>query len=83
MGNRQKRLIGAETALASLAGILAILSVFWRDWIEILFHLDPDHHNGNAELLAITSLACLSLVLGVTARWQTVRWRRAAASPPS
>jgi hypothetical protein len=79
MSRMRKRLIAVEAALASFAGILAIISVFWRYWIEILLHWDPDHHNGSAELLTIVSLASLSLLLGSTARWQAVRWRRAAA----
>jgi hypothetical protein len=79
MRKTQKRLIAAEAAAASLAGLLAILSVFCRDWIEILFQWDPDHHNGGAELVIIVGLASLSVLLGSSAGWQTVRWRRAAA----
>jgi hypothetical protein len=80
MSNRQKRLIAAEAVLASVAGTLAVVTVFWRDWIEFLFGWDPDHHNGSAELAIIIGLACIAVVLGITARWQAVRWRRAAAA---
>jgi hypothetical protein len=79
MSLMRKRLIAVEAVLASFAGLLAIVSVFWRDWIEILFHWDPDHHNGSAELLTMVSLAALCLLLGSAARWQTLRWRRAAS----
>lgn len=76
----RKRLIVIETALAALAGLLAVVSVFWRDWLEIGFRWDPDHHSGTAELTLIAGLAVLSVLLGCTARWQAVRWRKAAAA---
>ena len=79
MSKTRKRLIAVETVLAGLAGMLAALTIFWRDWIEILFGWDPDHHSGTAELLIIAGLACVGLLLGFVARWQTVRWRRVAA----
>ena len=80
MSKIRKRLIAAETALAGLAGLLAVVSIFWRDWLEIVFHADPDHHSGSTELLLIAGLAALSVLLGCAARWQVVRWRRAAAA---
>jgi uncharacterized membrane protein HdeD (DUF308 family) len=83
MSKARRRLIAMEAGLAGLAGILAIISIFWRDWLEVVFHWDPDHHNGSAELLIIVGLAVLSLLLGIVARWHTVRWRRAAAAPTS
>jgi len=32
-----------ETALASLCGFLAVLTLVWRDWIEALTGFDLDH----------------------------------------
>ncbi len=81
MSMLRKRLVAAEAVLASLAGLMAIVSIFWRSWIEAVFGWDPDHHSGAAELLIIAGLAAVSLVLGAAARWQTVRWKRAAALP--
>lgn len=79
MNRMRKQVIATETALAGLAGLAAIVSIFWRDWIEILFRWDPDHHSGNAEFLFIAGLALVSILLGCSARWQAVRWRRMAA----
>jgi hypothetical protein len=79
MSRLRKRLIAVEAVLASLAGLMAIVSIFWRDWLEALFRWDPDHHSGTAELLIIAGLAAASLLLGAAARWQAVRWTRAAA----
>ena len=79
MNKMRKRLIVAETAVAGLAGFLAVLTIFWRDWLEMLFSWDPDHHSGTAELALIAALAVTSLLLGCIARWQVVRWRRAEA----
>jgi hypothetical protein len=75
----RKRLLAAEISLAGLSGVLAVVTIFWRDWLELLFGWDPDHHNGSAEILIIAGLAAVSLLLGVVARWQTVRWTTANA----
>ena len=80
MSRKQRTLIAVEIALAALVGLLAIVSLLWRDWIELVFRWDPDHHGGSAELLIIVGLAAVSLVLGAAARWQTVRYRRVAAA---
>jgi hypothetical protein len=59
---------------------LLSLTIVWRDWIEILFGVDPDNHSGSLEWLI--ALGCLALViaLGFLAR----RERRALSSrrPP-
>jgi len=62
-----------ETGLASLTGILAIVTLFWRDWIEALTGFDPDHHSGSAEWAIVAGLAAVSVLLAVAAR---VEWRR-------
>ncbi len=33
-----------EVSLAALTGILGVVTVFWRDWIEALTGWSPDHH---------------------------------------
>ena len=39
-----------EILLAVVSGISTVLTVLWRDWIEILFGMDPDHGNGSASI---------------------------------
>jgi hypothetical protein len=63
----------AELALAILSGGLAVLTIFWRDWIEALTGFDPDHHNGSFEWLIVLGLAVAALVLSLLA---ARTWRR-------
>ena len=44
--------------VAAFCGILAVLTIFWPDWIEALTGFDPDQHDGTVEwLIAITLLS--------------------------
>ena len=55
-----------EMVIASAAGILGIMTIFWRDWIEGLTGWDPDHHNGgSAEWLIVAGLLILAAVAGL------------------
>lgn len=56
----------AETALSVVTGTLAVATVFWRDWIEVVFGLDPDGGSGSVEWLIIATLAGLSLACATT-----------------
>jgi hypothetical protein len=42
--------------LACFCGGLAILIIFWPDWIEALTGYDPDQHNGTVECLIVIAL---------------------------
>ena len=35
---------------------LAVLTIFWRDWIETLTGYDPDQHDGTVECLIAIAL---------------------------
>ena len=69
-----------ELALATVSGLLGLLTLVWRDWIEVVFRFDPDHHNGSAEWLAVFVLLATSVLVGLLARAQ---WRRVAAGSPA
>ena len=69
--------IAAETVIASAAGALGVLTMFWRDWIEALTGWDPDHHNGSFEWLIVVALLAVAAALGAVARRD---WRSLTAS---
>jgi hypothetical protein len=62
-----------EAALASTSGFLAVLTLFWRDWIEATTGLSPDRHNGSLEWVIAAALFLTSAVVAVAAR---IEWRR-------
>jgi len=68
-----------EAGLA-VGGSLAIVTLFWRDWIEALTGFDADHHNGSLEWAIVAGLVVLSMVLALVARAEWRRPRAAAAT---
>ena len=55
-----------EVSLAVLTGLLGVLTLFWRDWIETLTGWSPDRHSGSVEIglvamLVITSVSCAAI----------------------
>jgi len=69
-----------ETSLASLCGVLAVLTLWWRDWIEALTGFDPDHHSGSVEWAIVAGLFLLCIAVSVVAR---AEWRRAKVATTS
>jgi undecaprenyl pyrophosphate phosphatase UppP len=67
-----------ETAVALLAGVLGIVTIFWHDWIEILTGRDPDQHNGSVEWILVVALLAVAVAAGLAARRH---WRPLSASP--
>jgi hypothetical protein len=63
-----------EFILGWVTGVLAIVTIFWHDWIEIVFGADPDKGNGSVEWLIVSILLVLTVVLAISAR---LEWRRA------
>jgi hypothetical protein len=57
-----------------VTGIVAIITLFWNDWIEAVFGVDPDNGNGSAEWLVVLILLFLTVALALGAR---LEWRRA------
>jgi len=66
-----------ELGLAGTSAFLAIITLLWPYWIEIVFNIDLDMDNGSLEL-AIAGLSCvLAVAFSALARRE---WRRAAVS---
>ena len=57
-----------EVGAAGAAWFLALLTLFWRDWIEAIFGVDPDHGNGSLEWAVVGGLALVGLVASLVAR---------------
>jgi hypothetical protein len=65
----------AEATLAGLSAALVLLTAIWHDWVEGIFGVDPDHHDGGFEW----QLAIVCVVLAVAfSRLARDRWRKAA-----
>jgi hypothetical protein len=56
-----------EVGLASLAAITAGITVLIPQWIERVFHVDPDRGSGALEWLIVGALAVLAVVFAATA----------------
>jgi hypothetical protein len=70
-----------EAGLALASFIFAVLTIVWRDWIEIVFRVDPDHHSGSLEWGIVLVAAAVTIAFAAAAR---VEWRkRVAASAQS
>jgi len=71
-GNHHTR-FWVETGLSGATAILAILTVFSREWIELLTGWDPDHGDGWLEWAIVIVLGVVALIFGAVAR---AEWRQ-------
>jgi hypothetical protein len=69
-----------ETICSAVTGALAVVTLVWRDWIEGVFGVSPDAHNGALEWSLVVVLALASVVLTLVARFE---WRHAALAQGS
>ena len=60
--------VWVEAVVAGLSASVAVLTLFWRDWIEAIFHVDPDRHNGSVEWAIVALLFTVSLLLALDVR---------------
>jgi hypothetical protein len=72
-GRRLRRRSRIEGWIGGAAAVFAVVTVLWRDWMEVVFRVDPDHGNGSFEWLVVGVLFGLALVLAASARYD---WRR-------
>ncbi|MFY9887221.1 MAG: hypothetical protein WAK71_02840 [Streptosporangiaceae bacterium] len=64
-----------EALLGAFTGFLLVLTLVWRDWIEGVFGVDPDHGNGSLEWLICAVCLVATAVFFLAARRD---WRAAA-----
>jgi hypothetical protein len=58
-------------ALASAGA--ATVTVVWPDWIELVFHWNPDHGSGSAEWLVVVAAALTAVA---SSAFAALEWRR-------
>ena len=66
-----------EAGLAGISAFLAIVTVLWPDWIEIVFNVDPDMGDGSLERAIVGVAFVLAVAFVALTRRE---WRRAAVS---
>jgi hypothetical protein len=69
------RLFWAETGLAAISGILALITLVFPDWIEFVSGWDPDQHDGSVEKLIVVGLFAVAVAMAAAA---AIEWRRSA-----
>ena len=77
-----RRLPSVELGCAGIAAVLFVVTALWKDWIEILFGVDPDAGSGALEWMIPTLFLVAALLLSVSAgRRLHGRGARARSSP--
>ncbi|SFT65927.1 hypothetical protein [Arthrobacter sp. ov118] len=69
-----------ELAAAVISGALLAVTLVWKDWIEIVFGVDPDAGNGSLEWLIVGASAVVALLLASAAGYEFRRATIPAAS---
>lgn len=71
MARRLRYRFWIESILGSGAGILTLVTIIRRDWIESIFGIDPDKGNGSIECLTVIILIIItvSLAVGAHMKW--------------
>ena len=69
------RAMKLKAVMAMAAAALAMLTLGTREWIEILFKVDPDGGSGALEWLIVAALGIAACALGLWARadWKHLR----------
>jgi hypothetical protein len=66
-----------ETGMASVTAILSVVTLIWRNWIELVFNVELDAGTGSLEWLIVGVLFIATLALSALARNE---WRIARAA---
>ncbi|MDQ6617886.1 MAG: ABC transporter permease [Actinomycetota bacterium] len=65
-----------ELGLSVSSAVCLFLTLVWRDWIELVFRVNPDRQSGSAEWTIVGLSALAVVVLSILSRHE---WRRATA----
>ena len=73
-----RRRFWLETGMAIVTCVLFVVTLLYRDWIEVVFGVDPDNRSGALEWLIVGALFVVTIALFTLARYE---WRRARIAP--
>lgn len=73
MKQQLRRRFWLEVGMASITGILFLVTLVWKDWIEVVFGAEPDAGNGMLEWLIVGILLVVTIALFSMAGYE---WRR-------
>jgi hypothetical protein len=68
-----KTLLALDIALAVIFAGTLVATVFWPDWIELVFGAEPDGGIGQSEWTIVATSGLLALASIIVAR---IRWRQ-------
>ena len=57
-----------EAILGIITGVMFVVTLFNRQWIETIFNVDPDQGSGSLELLIVGGLLVVTIALAALAR---------------
>ena len=66
-----------EAGMGTITALLFLVTLVWRDWVEILFDVDPDQGSGLLEWSIVGALFVATIILFILARYE---WRKAQAT---
>lgn len=66
-----------EAGLGLASTVFALLTLAWKDWVEIVFKVDPDHHSGSLEWIVVAVAVAVTVITFAAAR---LEWRKAATA---
>ena len=75
MKQKLRPLFWIEALLALGNAVLLLMTLLWKDWIEIVFRVDPDAGSGAVEWLIVGVTLLLTIAFLALARTE---WRRTA-----
>jgi hypothetical protein len=62
-----------EAGMGAVTGVFFVVTLLWRDWIEVIFNVDPDRGNGLLEWSIAGGFLVATIILCFLARYE---WRR-------
>lgn len=70
-----RRRFWVQTAAGAAAAFLTLLTLVVKDWVEVVFGIDPDLGSGSLEWFLALTFAVITLACAVVARAEWARRR--------